>query len=455
MSSCLRRTVPVVAASAVLLFVLPAPARACDEPRPPQCLAPSGGPDDTALLQAALDRCAGARRPCAVNLCEGVFPTGILRVRDFRGTLRGAGPDKTVLRALPELPTSQVTPDFYREDPFSQAADPWPYLVQLVEGRARVLDLAIEVPDPGEGRQPTTGWFLFGFRFAGLRGGLLLTGREAVSFEVRHVRVEASAYTGSDAGTTTFIGASCEGLILDPDPPAGYPADYPVLPFKGSCGIRHSEFLGVLRGTSLSELAGAKVLVAGNRYRAGKAVEVVDADRSRIAILGNEWDVDVRGVQVQQNLDGRPSRHSAIEVSRNRGRVAPSYLADGLSFEDPFEPSYEPGETTLRVTRNRFTIGDANLPATDGLKVIGASHLQVLENRLGGRVLSGLTVDRATGCRLWRNAFDWELAGTGPDLRLGPDTSGCVAWVGPDDVVVDEGRDNRVVRRPPTATLSR
>ncbi len=450
MSSCLRRTVPVVLVSAILSFVLPAPARACDEPRPPRCLAPSGGADDTALLQAALDRCSGARRPCTVSLCEGVFPTGILRVRDFRGTLRGAGPEKTVLRALPDLPTSQTTPDFYREDPFSAAADPWPYLVQLVEGRARILDLAIEVPDPGEGSQPTTGWYMFDFRFSGLRGGLLLTGREPVSFAVRHVRVEAAAYTGADAGTTTFIGASCEGLLFDPDPPAGYPADYPVLPFRGACSITDSSFLGVLRGTSLSELAGAKVLVAGNRYRAGKAVEVADADRSHVAILGNEWDVNVRGVQVQQNLDGLPSQHSAIEVSGNRGRVVPYYLGDGLSFVDPFEPSYEPGGTTLRVTGNRWTIGDASLPATDGLKVLGAARLRVRDNQLGGRVLSGLTVDQATGCRVSRNAFDWELAGTGPDLRLGAETSGCVAFVGPDDVVVDEGRDNRVVRRLPT-----
>ena len=442
-----RRTVPVVLAFAALLLVPPAPARACDEPRPPQCLAPSGGADDTVLLQSALDRCAGARRPCTVNLCAGVFPTGILRVRNFRGTLRGAGPEETVLRALPDLPTSKVAPDFYREDPFSEAADPWPYLLQIVEGRARILDLAIEIPDPGEGSKPTTGWYMFDFPFTGLRGGLLLTGRDPLAFAVRHLRVEAAAYSGSDEGTTTYIGASCEGLLLDPDPPAGFPADYPVLPFKGLCTITDSSFLGVLRGTSLSELARAKVLVAGNRYRASKAVEVVDADRSQVAVLRNSWDVNVRAVQVQQNLDGRPSRHSAIVVSGNRGRVLPYFLGDGLSFVDPFEPSYGPGTTTLLVTGNRWTVGDDSLPATDGLKVIGAARLQVKDNRLEGRVLNGLTVDDTTRCRVSGNAFDWELAGTGPDLLLGGETSGCVARVRPDDVVVDEGRDNRVIRR--------
>ena len=78
------------------------------------CLAP-GGDDDTAALQAALDRCSGATRPCTVTLCAGTFRTGILRVRDFRGTLRGRGPERTVLRALPDLPVSENSRDFFRD----------------------------------------------------------------------------------------------------------------------------------------------------------------------------------------------------------------------------------------------------------------------------------------------------------------------------------------------------
>ncbi|HEY8231596.1 MAG TPA: hypothetical protein VIJ10_02935, partial [Vicinamibacteria bacterium] len=65
------------------------------------CLAPTGG-DDTARLQNALATCSRATTAdCSVVLCAGVFQTGILRVEDFRGTLRGAGPLATTLRALP------------------------------------------------------------------------------------------------------------------------------------------------------------------------------------------------------------------------------------------------------------------------------------------------------------------------------------------------------------------
>jgi hypothetical protein len=116
------------------------------QPRPAACLAPSGD-EDTAALQAALDRCSGAKGRCSVELCAGVFHTGILRVRDFRGTLRGAGPRATVLRATSDLPVSD-RPGFFREDPFSPAREPWPYLLQLVGGKAAIRDLGILVPAP-------------------------------------------------------------------------------------------------------------------------------------------------------------------------------------------------------------------------------------------------------------------------------------------------------------------
>jgi hypothetical protein len=55
-------------------------------------------------------------------------------------------------------------------------------------------------------------------------------------------------------------------------------------------------------------------------------------------------------------------------------------------------------------------------------------------------------VDQTTGCRVGRNAFDWEIAGEEPDLRLGRDTSRCLVAVGLEDTVVDEGAENQVFR---------
>ena len=201
----MQRTVPAVW-SLVACLVLLASTTATAQPGP-ACVAPTGG-DDTALLQAQLDRCSGGRPNCTVRLCSGVFNTGILRVRNFRGTLRGAGPTATTLRALPALPVNANSSGFFRDDPFSADADPWPYLLQFVEGRATIQDLGILIPAPSDPSRPTSGWFLLPDLgpFFELRGAVLLTGRERVDFEVRRVRVEAEADALSDLATTAFGG---------------------------------------------------------------------------------------------------------------------------------------------------------------------------------------------------------------------------------------------------------
>jgi hypothetical protein len=203
---------------ALLLLVVPA-VPATTQDRPHACLSPTGD-DSTAALQEALDRCSGATRPCTVTLCAGTFETGILRVRDFRGTFRGKGPERTVLRALPDLLVTENTEDFFREEPIGTTL-PWPYLVQFIEGKARVEDLGILVPAPLPPSTPTSGWHLLndGPIFE-LRGALLFTGRKPVDFEVRDVRVEAGD-PESDLGTTRW---SSEDSSTTPLPTARGPS---------------------------------------------------------------------------------------------------------------------------------------------------------------------------------------------------------------------------------------
>ncbi len=405
------------------------------------CLAASGG-DDTAPLQEALEACSGAKHHCTVTLCEGVFHTGILRVRDFRGTLRGAGADRTVLRALPELHVSEDPRDFFRVDPF-EPGQAWPYLVQFVGGEGRVEDLGILVPAPPTGSNPTTGWYLLDDGpIYELRGGILVTGRDDVEFEVSDVRV-AAENPGTELGTTVFNGAEDGGLLFNPDDAS----DFPVFPTRGRFEVERSTFDNVLTGTSLAELAAARVLVARNWYRSTVAVEVIDADRSGIAVVDNRWAVSYRGVQVRQNLDGAPSRASRLSVVGNRGTLPPVFagFGDGLAFEDPAgDASPEPGGTSLRVLGNSWTLGDGSAGAASGLTVSGAAPLEVAANRLAGRAAAGISVDATEGCRIWGNSMQELDAAGGPDVFLGPGTSDCVAIVAPGDVVANEGSANQV-----------
>jgi hypothetical protein len=409
------------------------------------CLAPGGSADDTAALQQALDSCSGSKHHCTVTLCEGVFHTGILRVRNFRGTLRGAGGDRTVLRALPDLSVSADQRDFFRVDAF-EPGQAWPYLVQFVEGEGRVEDLGILVPAPPDGSNPTTGWFLLDDGpIYELRGGILVTGRDEVDFEVSGVRVQAEN-PGTELGTTVFSGVEFAGLLFNPDDTG----DFPVFPVRGRFEVERSTFDGVLTGTPLAELAAARVLVARNRYRSTVAVEVIDADRSRISVAENRWTVSYRGVQVRQNLDGAPSRASRLVVTANRGRLRPLFpgFGDALAFQDPAgDASAEPAGTSLRVLRNSWRLGEGDAGTASGITVSGAAPLRIAVNRLAGRAGSGLDVDATEGCRVWDNSMQELDTAGGPKLHLGSATSDCVAIVAAGDEVLDEGSANRVIRR--------
>jgi hypothetical protein len=435
----MHRLAPAAALAALVAVASPGAAQG------PLCLAP-GGVDDTAALQAALDRCSSAARPCEVRLCAGVFHTGILRVHDFRGTLRGAGPRATVLRALPDLPVSERD-GFFRTDPFDPDEKPWPYLLQLVEGRAAIRDLGILVPAPPDGSRPTTGWTLLeGFDPAfELRGAILLTGRRSVDFEVSRVRVEAERDAASELETTTYHGVEFSGLLFDPD---GL-EPYPVFPARGRFRLADSEILGVLGATPLWELARARVDVERSRLRAAVAVDVIDVDLSQVLVRGNRWTTSARGVQVLQNLDGVPSRASGILVDDNEGALLPFApgFGDGVFFQDPLDASPEPGGTVVWATRNRLALGSGADAVASGMTLVGAARPKLGMNRLSGRSARGVDLDETQRCLVLGNSFRGLDTAGGPDLRLGGGTSDCLAVVGRDDVVVDEGRANRVVRR--------
>jgi hypothetical protein len=334
---------------------------------------------------------------------------------------------------------------FFRDEPFG--SEPWPYLLQFVEGRAAIRDLGILIPAPPVGSRPTTGWTLFeGFdpTFE-LRGALLLTGRDPADFEVSRVRVKAERDPASELETTAFHGIEFGGLLFNPADTGGFP----VFPARGSFEVTGSEVVGVLNGTPIGEIAGARVRVAHNRFGSAVAVDLIDADRSQVAIVSNRWDVSYRGVQVRQNLDGSPSRGSGILVDDNEGSLVPFSpgVGDGIAFQDPFDASPDPGGSVLWATRNRLTLGNANGPAASGITAVGSARLKIASNRLSGKAAVGIAVDVAEGCLVLGNAVrDLDTAG-GPDLHLGSNTTDCLAVVGKHDLVQDDGSNNRVIRR--------
>jgi hypothetical protein len=166
-------------------------------------------------------------------------------------------------------------------------------------------------------------------------------------------------------------------------------------------------------------------------------------------VRGNRWTTSARGVQVLQNLDGVPSRASGIIVDDNEGALLPFApgFGDGVFFQDPIDASPEPGGTVVWATRNRLALGSEADAVGSGITLVGAARPKLGMNRLSGRVARGVDLDDTARCLVLGNSFRGLDTAGGPDLRLGGGTSDCLAIVGKDDVVVDEGQANRVVRR--------
>ena len=405
-----------------------------------QCLAPNGS-DDTAVLQAALEGCSGATDRCVVSLCEGLFHIAPVRVGDFRGVLKGAGRDETVIQALPELVVNDTPIDYNREDPLESPV-PWPFLVQFIGGKAKIRDFTIEIPTPEPGQRPTTGW-LDGMIFE-LDGALLLTGLDPVDFDVDRIRVVAGNDPLSDFFNTTLLnGVFFQGRLFDPTDSSLNP----VHPVKGRYSLSDSDFEGMLSGRPVAETDRARVTIKHNRYRSGFAMHVQDAHRSRILLLKNRWETEFVGVQFLLNVDGDPSERNSIIALGNRGSTQdPSEdFAIGIFFVDPWVTAREAGDTKLILLHNRISVDGVTGPAFSGIDVVGAGRLIAWRNTVRGEAsLGGINVDSTSGCKLISNSLGTE---GGPDLVLGAATSECLTFVGRHDVVLDEGTNNRIIRR--------
>jgi hypothetical protein len=347
-----------------------------------------------------------------------------------------------VIEALPHLDVNDNPLGYWKDDPLEGA--PWPYLLQFIEGRARIRDLAIEVPSPEEGQRPTSGWNGGWFWSDEVAGAILLTGRDPVDFDVRRVRIFGGPDPESDVGSALRAGVHFQGLLHNPDDGGGYP----VHPVRGRCRISESELEGMLSGTPLWEVADARVTVSGNRYLSMVGMDVLDATRSRIVVHENTWDVEAIGFEAVLNIDGEPSEENTFLVFRNQGSIGTLVsFASGIFFWDPGDPTEETTGSTVALSRNRLTMGVQDNPAFSGIEAWGAGQLWMSRNQVRGWSGAGLVVDDTTGCRVFGNALGDLDTGEGPDLHLGAGTSACLAVVGPDDVVRDDGTDNQIIRR--------
>ena len=112
--------------------------------------------DDTANLQCAIDYAAALGPGMTVRLAEHTYKTAQLVVEGFRGTIRGAGREKTVVRNG-DLPMPVQNPVTWSDLPPS-SSNPYPTLISVIGDDVVLSDLSIHIVGPN----PTTPWYFFG-----------------------------------------------------------------------------------------------------------------------------------------------------------------------------------------------------------------------------------------------------------------------------------------------------
>lgn len=336
--------------------------------------------DDTDNLQCAFDQAALAGRGTTVRLVAGTYVTRQIVIRDFHGTLSGAGADATIV-TNPEDPMPVARTEWYLAEPGPER--PWPILFTALHSAITVSDATFRI----RGAAPLQGW----------TGG-------------RECDTEASAPCVNDLAAVFFVGpdwsrpdrnqgsATFRRVVLEgerngtlwPEPGGSY------FGYNAISGIY--AFGNPLRGTlNLSSSTVRSIY---------DAVQVEVLADSRVSVRRNVFE-DVGGATFG-DLEG-----SRLDFAYNEVRVSPDQRAAlGLSLHDDVN-GYQ--SSNLLVRHNVF------------------------EGPIGIRIPATFQDD--VSCLLYDNDVE-QVTGVG--IHLGPGTRGCRVLGTPPDRVVDEGTGNRI-----------
>jgi len=136
------------------------------------------GTNDTANLQAAFNHCSAMMSRCTIQLEAGTYYTDQIAAYGFRGSFLGMGEGKTIIQALPDLPSpaaafNTATSPFYLG--FPGVANPWPVLFTFVNGSFTVAGMTLTEPYA----QPVVGWTSGSVQYTALYAMLLVDGWHA------------------------------------------------------------------------------------------------------------------------------------------------------------------------------------------------------------------------------------------------------------------------------------
>lgn len=402
-----------------------------------------GGVDDTARLQAALDRCVALGGPCTVQLGAGTYRTRQLVSYGFHGTFRGAGRSRTVVEALPDLPV-------FQQDPMVEGAClpdttdcPWPSLVIFVDGQVTLSDLSFQVPSV----PATTGW-AWG---TALQDIVRVMAHERASLTVERVVFEGRVDPDpSGAGYNTLNGVILAGEL----PRSRTPLDYHTM--SGSLTVRACSFRHMYDGPGMSGFVQDGAIVIGGSARGANTYQDLFVPILMNAVENSVVDVSHNLVQgtgfygillvpwVPEFVVSRPSLYFLHD----------NVIAQGVEGARGIELWDDPANPTMKALVFDNVVGAPGEQVRFGVNLIQTRGVLVQGNRIAGAGAAAVVVQDSVRAAVLGN----DVAGFSPvyqeefgrvlgDVVLDETTTeSLVVCRSPSDSVLDLGTGNRVVR---------
>lgn len=384
----------------------------------------SGGATDAARLQAAVETDAPR---VEIRLAAGTYylNRSILLER-FRGSIRGAGMDKTRIRLAAEIPVT-------RSCPFSNAgpskADPWPFLFSIVDGDATLSDMSMDIMPRVPARVYLSDCDAPGGpkalpALAAFVGVFSSDSNPAQRSTLERLRLVGGE--GDFHGHNVVQMTNHEGIIGNPP---GSLHDYPAIPVNGRHRIVESVFENSVVGNSVLNMAsGARVVFDGNRIRnVREGFEAIDS--GCLIVFRNNRLTQVHDLGVLAE-DGyfhakaglRLNLPTRLVIQDNAFQLQDASAA--VSLKDWGSIKADRPLLKASVTRNTFMLANTAF----GVLAWGLQRPEISWNHLRGTVArDGIALGtraKSAHCVLVGNDLGG-LSAEGTGIRLGRFSSGC------------------------------
>lgn len=398
------------------------------------------GVNDTSKLQKALDSCTHAKAACRIVLARGVFYTDVLLAKDFNGSIRGQGRDKTIIRPLRIAPLRSTPRPFLKDPSLSQ---PYPVLLHFANGaNVEMSDLTLDFPHD----MRVAEWGLpYGLPDK-LLAAIMVDGGRNDRARLEISRVAINAPRSPAFGSNVMNAVSFEGQTRATDP---YDAVGRATPLaSGELSARNVSINGTLVAFNVRDISNSQVSLIDNDLEdvLTSGFSFADLSQSRILVRKNRIAAASNGIRINRGVrflggvEQASKKSSAYVITQNTVNIE---TGDGITFVDSTQFFTTPGHGIDHVLVHDNDVVLAP-EALTGVFVMGDyGNVTVASNTLWGpSAWGGIFINEGRGTRTWHNRFR-DFGSDAIHVTLSPTTSRC--WVSERGAKVqDDGVGNNV-----------